>query len=385
LKGKESGERGDSGISRAPDLKAFHVEAAPEADQRPADAQRLNADADQSASDADQTASDADQTASDADQTAEERDAADAASDQRVAERDQASADERLPADAGGAALEAYETSREERQATKLHRLATGAARARLAGSRSETATERDATSTARDDTARRRDVRVQGVDRPIAVSDLPGTTRTVGDEDFDTIEAAVARAREHIRARSEADRARAAADRERAAQDRAEAARERARLEAELDHAHLDDLTGAFRREMGRLALSHEIDHARRVDGRFVIAFVDVDGMKSINDRDGHAAGDHVLRTLVAAMRSHLRSFDPVVRYRGDEFVCGLGGADIDEVERRFSLIRQSVQGEVGVGISVGLATLLADETLDEVTARADAALLDAKKRRVE
>jgi diguanylate cyclase (GGDEF)-like protein len=206
-----------------------------------------------------------------------------------------------------------------------------------------------------------------------------------VGDEDFDTIEAAVARAREHIRARSEADRLRAATDRERAAQDRADAARERARLEAELDHAHLDDLTGAFRREMGRLALSHEIDHARRGDGRFVIAFVDVDGMKGVNDRDGHAAGDHVLRTLVAAMRSHLHSFDPVVRYGGDEFVSGLGGADVEEVERRFRLIRQAVQNDVGIGISVGLATLAANETLDEVTARADAALLDAKKRRVE
>ncbi|MDP9243800.1 MAG: GGDEF domain-containing protein [Chloroflexota bacterium] len=204
---------------------------------------------------------------------------------------------------------------------------------------------------------------------------------KTVGEDEFDTIEAAVARAREQIRARAEADRVRAAADRERAAQDRAEAALERRRLEAELDHAHLDDLTGAFRREMGRLALRHEIDHARRGDGRFVIAFVDVDGTKRVNDRDGHAAGDQVLQTLVAAMRSNLRSFDPVVRYGGDEFVCGLGGADIDEVERRFSLIRQTLQNDVGVGISVGLAALGADETLDELTARADAALLEAKK----
>jgi diguanylate cyclase (GGDEF)-like protein len=194
-----------------------------------------------------------------------------------------------------------------------------------------------------------------------------------------------VARAREHIRARSQADRLRAATDRERAAQDRADAARERARLETELDHAHLDDLTGAFRREMGRLALSHETITHGGATGGFVIAFVDVDGTKGVNDRDGHAAGDHVLRTLVAAMRSHLRSFDPVVRYGGDEFVCGLGGADVEEVERRFRLIRQAVQNDVGIGISVGLATLAANETLDEVTARADAALLDAKKRRVE
>ena len=233
-----------------------------------------------------------------------------------------------------------------------------------------------------RDDTARGRDLRAREFDRA-ATATAPTGDRTVGEEDFDTIEAAVARAREHIRARSEADRVRAAEDRERAARDRAEAARERARLEAELESAHLDDLTGAFRREIGRLALSHEIDHARRGDGRFVIAFVDVDDMKVVNDRDGHAAGDHVLKTLVAAMRSNLRSFDPVVRYGGDEFVCGLGGADLGDVERRFNLIRQALVSEVGVGISVGLAALAAEETLDEVTARADASLLEIKKRR--
>ena len=74
-------------------------------------------------------------------------------------------------------------------------------------------------------------------------------------------------------------------------------------RRTAALEQAHLDDLTGLYRREMGTLALTNEIDRARRGDGRFVVAFVDVDGLKRVNDRDGHAAGDHVLRTLAAAI----------------------------------------------------------------------------------
>lgn len=131
----------------------------------------------------------------------------------------------------------------------------------------------------------------------------------------------------------------------------------------------------------MGWLALTHDIARARRGDGRFVIAFVDVDDMKGVNDRQGHAAGDHVLRARVAAMQSHLRSFDPIVRFGGDEFVCGLGGADLRDVRRRFQLIRASVRDEVDVGFSVGLASLAADESLDQLTARADAALLRAKK----
>lgn len=134
--------------------------------------------------------------------------------------------------------------------------------------------------------------------------------------------------------------RARAAADREQAARDRINAAHERARLEAELRSAHLDQLTGAYRREMGQLALSHEIDRARRSDGRFVLAFVDVDRLKSINDRDGHAAGDRVLQTVVRVIRTRLSSFDPIVPYGGDEFICGLTGTDLGEAERRFEAI---------------------------------------------
>jgi diguanylate cyclase (GGDEF)-like protein len=135
----------------------------------------------------------------------------------------------------------------------------------------------------------------------------------------------------------------------------------------------------------VGTVALAREIDRARRADGRFVIAFVDIDGMKQVNDRDGHAAGDHVLKTLVWTMRSNLRSFDPIVRYGGDEFVCGIGGIDLAEVERRFDAIGRALQGDVGVGISVGLAGLEPDDTLERLTARADAALLEAKKRRSE
>jgi diguanylate cyclase (GGDEF)-like protein len=164
---------------------------------------------------------------------------------------------------------------------------------------------------------------------------------------------------------------------------DRQDPDLERARLEAELQRAHLDALTGAFRREMGRLALRNEIERAKRADGRFVIAFVDVDGLKSVNDRDGHAAGDKILRTLAATMRANLRSYDPIVRYGGDEFVCGIASIDTDEVEHRIGVIDQSLRHATGVGVTAGLATLAADESLEELTARADAALLEAKRNR--
>ncbi len=157
----------------------------------------------------------------------------------------------------------------------------------------------------------------------------------------------------------------------------------ERARLEARLERAHLDSLTGAFRREIGRLALRNEIDRARRADGNFVIAFIDVDGLKGVNDRDGHVAGDRVLRMLVAIMRANLRSYDPIVRFGGDEFVCGIAWIDPGEVQQRITLIDQSLRHATSVGVTAGLASLSSDESLDELTARADAALLEAKRSR--
>lgn len=135
----------------------------------------------------------------------------------------------------------------------------------------------------------------------------------------------------------------------------------------------------------MGTLALGHEIERARRAKDIFVMAFVDVDGMKHVNDTEGHAVGDHVLKALVGHMRTNLRSFDPIMRYGGDEFVAGLGGMTIEEAARRFAVIDRAVRNEVGVGICVGIAALKPEETLESLTERADAALLEAKAHRGE
>ena len=325
---------------------------------RAAEQGALNAD--WAGSDAAGAGSDADQSGSDADQISAALDTADATSDQRASDEDQASADrQRAGSGADADALATYQATRLAREATRTLRLVAQAERAGTADLQIQTAAGRDATAARRDDTARRRDLRAEEIERAISASDAP------------------------LAEKLERLRARAAADRAKAALDRVAAASERARLEAELLDAHLDDLTRAYRREIGTLALTLEIDRARRSVGHFILAFVDIDGLKLVNDRDGHAAGDRVLTALVRTLRSNLRSFDPIVRYGGDEFVCGLGGSSLEEVERRFAAIDALLRDEVGVGISVGLADLAADETLDQLTARADAALRDAKKRR--
>ena len=61
----------------------------------------------------------------------------------------------------------------------------------------------------------------------------------------------------------------------------------------------------------------------AKRTQRSFVLAFIDVDGLKTTNDSLGHAAGDELLRRVVDTVRDHLRSYDLIVRFGGDEFLC--------------------------------------------------------------
>ncbi len=321
--------------------------------------------ADQGVADAEQSLADSDQTLADADQTASDSDAIGAFLDQVASDRDQATADRDHDADAHPTAAteDAFNAARGERETTTLERLGNRLDRANTAADRDLTAGERDRIAEARDTAGRDRDARAA----ELAQAALDP-------------HASLEKELELVRAQAAADRARAAADRERAALDRANAARERARLEAELRSAHLDELTGVYRREMGRLALSHEIARARRSDGRFVVAFVDVDRLKVVNDRDGHAAGDRVLQTVVREMRARLRSFDPIIRYGGDEFVIGIGGTDVEEAGRRFEAIGVAIEADARIGISVGLAALEGDDTPEELTERADAAMLEVK-----
>jgi diguanylate cyclase (GGDEF)-like protein len=300
-----------------------------------ADAYQGVADADQQTSDDDRAASSADQAASDA--------------DQETSDTEQAAADRSEVGDTDPESRALTDESRGDRARVSAERQATNVTRRRTSLKRARTSRDRVAIAIRPDVHATERDARASWLEEALARFD-PSAAHEL------------------------------AAMRLQEAAERQDVARERARLEAELIAAYRDDLTGALRREMGRLALANEIARARRGDGRFVVAFVDVDDLKGINDRQGHAAGDEALVSVVVAMRDHLRSFDPIARYGGDEFVAGVGGTPLADVERRFALIASELR-EAGIGISVGLAELEDDETADELMARADQALYERRR----
>jgi diguanylate cyclase (GGDEF)-like protein len=244
------------------------------------------------------------------------------------------------------------------------------APRLRSGGARDVAAALRDRGAEARDSLARRHD-----------------RERDAGSQEQMLEHAIHDRERAAIdRERAADDRAKAAADRELAATERAEALVIRAESARLLERAATDELTGARTRIFGLDEAAREIERARRKGGQLMLAFVDVDGLKRLNDTRGHQAGDALLRGVGHALRSNLRPYDVIVRFGGDEFVCAMSDLTPREARARFAriaLLLSAMDSEHS--ISFGLAQAGPGENLNALIARADADLLRLRARDAE
>jgi diguanylate cyclase (GGDEF)-like protein len=245
-----------------------------------------------------------------------------------------------------------------------------------------QSSSERDVAQADADERAVQRDETADGLDRSLHAS-----TDAKFMEAYAAVQADHARstaereAAAEDRSRAAEDRARAAVDRLQASEDRDRAAKDREQARIELKKAHLDDLTGFYRPGLGMAILQREIDRSRRGEGRMVLAYCDVDGLKQMNDDEGHAAGDAVLKGLADALRSQLRSYDAVVRVGGDEFVCALSETDVGHAKRAFKDVQKTLADHVeGASVSYGLVDLRPDDDLASLLDRGDQALRDSR-----
>ena len=154
---------------------------------------------------------------------------------------------------------------------------------------------------------------------------------------------------------------------------------------EAEREDSSIDGLTGVYHRDPGLVELEREITRAMRTgsDHRFVLAFVDVDALKAKNDSLGHTAGDQLLRHIAEVIRANLRSYDLIVRFGGDEFVCGLPGLDVEAAAERFACINSELASTRQASVTVGLVEALENESIENLIVRADKAMYAERQKR--
>ena len=174
------------------------------------------------------------------------------------------------------------------------------------------------------------------------------------------------------------------------------------AKLEPELvEHVHdvvsrlrreaaTDPLTGLPNRRAMSKGLTEVLAQAHRRGSPVAVLVVDLDGLKSVNDRGGHAAGDVVLREVATRLLQAVRRGDLVGRWGGDEFVVVCPDTDEQGAGHVASKLRAVIaarpvtltDGEVSVSVSVGSAVAATVDAAAAIAA-ADAAMYRAKRLR--
>ena len=155
------------------------------------------------------------------------------------------------------------------------------------------------------------------------------------------------------------------------------------------VEMATRDSLTGLFNRRETLRRIAQEHSRAGRLSRFLSIVMIDIDHFKEINDAHGHAAGDDVLQQLSRKIREVVRDYDIVCRYGGEEFLVATPEADGEIAREVAERLRAAVEGmviTVGDGsairftISAGVAQWKEGESVEQLIARADAALYEAK-----
>ncbi len=153
---------------------------------------------------------------------------------------------------------------------------------------------------------------------------------------------------------------------------------------------ARRDGLTGLLNRVAILEQLEEELERTARTRRPFTLAMLDIDHFKAVNDTYGHLVGDSVLRQVSARLRRHLRNYDGMGRYGGEEFLILIPDFDANVEPNRLEILRESVAAEpveegsvqIHITCSFGVTTLRGEGrwSAETLLAAADRALYQAK-----
>lgn len=153
---------------------------------------------------------------------------------------------------------------------------------------------------------------------------------------------------------------------------------------------SELDPLTGLNNRQIMISVLSRERERAIRTKSPCCVVLADIDHFKVVNDTHGHGAGDHVLRTVAGRFVEHLRPYDDIFRYGGEEFLICLPNANEETATEVAERLRLSLHDEpvvladktrLTLTASFGLRLMDEETSIKETVEQADLALYRSKK----
>jgi diguanylate cyclase (GGDEF)-like protein len=152
---------------------------------------------------------------------------------------------------------------------------------------------------------------------------------------------------------------------------------------------AREDGLTGLANRRWLDLQLQREVERARRFGHALAVVMVDIDHFKAVNDQYSHAVGDAALRAVARLLRDGCRSSDVVGRYGGEEFLLILVETPAEQALVLCEKLRQQLRQQdwpalhprlAQLTVSMGVAALQHDESIEALLARTDRQLYRAK-----
>ena len=158
----------------------------------------------------------------------------------------------------------------------------------------------------------------------------------------------------------------------------------ENERQKAELEFlANNDALTGCFNRRGGINMLEHFKEHSDRHGLKLSISFIDMDGLKTVNDRLGHAEGDNFIRTLSDIIKENIRKSDTLFRYGGDEFIIifhGCSEAESGSIMKKIEKAAGSNSRPYPLSFSYGTVEYDGRMSSDEIISKADVRMYENK-----
>jgi len=162
---------------------------------------------------------------------------------------------------------------------------------------------------------------------------------------------------------------------------------------EAELERqAAIDELTDLFNRRAALALLQKQVGAAQRERTPLTICYLDLDGLKQVNDTYGHAEGDIMLKVFAGQLVREMRAGDYACRMGGDEFLlilphCTEGEAArlIERIEERLALVNSGLSKSCALAFSYGLAQWAEGESMDQLLELADTRMYAQKAKKKE